>query len=218
MFWKKDNSTERKLAQMNEILKKSFSNVKNDTQNIFQWLNHFHKRSIEQEQLIKQLKMEISYMPRTREDIRRIVDDYYSFESIMAKIRDLSYKVDQIAVSRSEQRPIVQQQSDEWKSYINEMQRRLENLEHRKSSIREKIAKKITRNSKEYVKSTMLSYIRKYERISALQLKDIVVDEQNFCSKSSFYRLLEELEELEEIGVIKDGKEKHYVSKALKKM
>ncbi|MEK6943528.1 MAG: hypothetical protein AABX00_05685 [Nanoarchaeota archaeon] len=218
MFWKKDNSTERKLAQMNEVLKKSFSNVKNDTQNIFQWLNYFHRKSMEQEQLIKQLKTELSYMPKTREDIRRIVDDYYSFESIMAKIRDLSYKVDQLAMVRSEQRPIVQQHSDEWKSYVNELQKRLENLEHRKSSIREKIVKKITRNSKEYVKSMMLSYIRKYERISALQLKDIVVDEQNFCSKSSFYRLLEELEELEEIGVIKEGKEKHYVSKAIKRV
>ena len=216
MFWKKDNSSERKIALMNETLKKSFSNVKKDTQNIFQWLNYFHKKSTEQEQFIQQLKTELSYMPRTREDIRRIVDDYYSFESIMAKIRDLSYKVDQLTLVKSEQRTVIQQ-SDEWKSYVSELQRRIESLEHKKASIKEKIVKKITRNSKEYVKGMMLSYIRKYERISALQLKEIVVDEQNFCSKSSFYRLLEELEELEGIGVIKEGKEKHYISKALKR-
>jgi hypothetical protein len=64
------------------------------------------------------------------------------------------------------------------------------------------------------VKSVILSYIKKYERISALQLKEIVVDEQNFCSKSSFYRLLEEIEELDDIGVVKQGKEKQYISKA----
>ena len=66
------------------------------------------------------------------------------------------------------------------------------------------------------MKSVVLSYIKKYERISALQLKEIVVDEQNFCSKSSFYRLLEEIEALDEIGVIKQGKEKHYIAKSMK--
>ena len=47
-----------------------------------------------------------------------------------------------------------------------------------------------------------------------MPLKEIVVDEQNLCSKSSFYRLLEEIEQLDDVGVIKHGKEKHYVSKA----
>ena len=78
--------------------------------------------------------------------------------------------------------------------------------------------KRLTRNSKEYVKSVILSYIRKYEKISALQLKEIVVDEQNFCSKSSFYLLLEEIEQLEDIGVIKKGNEKLYVSKAVRQI
>jgi len=97
---------------------------------------------------------------------------------------------------------------------ISNIDRRLERLEQKKMSIKEKIMKRLTRNSKEYVKSVILSYIKKYERISALQLKEIVVDEQNFCSKSSFYRLLEEIGELDDIGIVKQGKEKHYISKA----
>jgi len=84
--------------------------------------------------------------------------------------------------------------------------------------MKEKIVKRLTRNSKEYVKSVIISYIRKYERISALQLKDIIVEEQNLCSKSSFYRLLEEVEGIDELGVIKQGKEKHYVSKAVRRL
>jgi len=101
---------------------------------------------------------------------------------------------------------------------ISYIEKRLERLEQKKLSIRERIVKRLTRNSKEYIKSVILSYIRKYEKISALQLKEIVVDEQNFCSKSSFYRLLEEIEELDDIGVIKQGKEKHYISKAIKRI
>lgn len=213
MFWKKDN-TERKLNQINEALKKSFSNVKRDTGNIFQWLNYLYKKSMEQEQMLKRMQMEISYMPTTREDIRKIIDDYYSFETLMARMRDLNEKVDEL----SRKTPVQAVHLPAHKEYpdISYIENRLAKLEQKRYSMKERIVKRITRNSKEYVKSIILSYIRKYERISALQLKEIVVDEQNFCSKSSFYRLLEEIEEIEEIGVVKHGKEKHYIAKAIK--
>ena len=45
----------------------------------------------------------------------------------------------------------------------------------------------------------------------------MVVEEQGLCSKSSFYRLLDEIEEEPEIGVMKKGKEKHYIAKIQKK-
>src|SRR3989338_3082076 len=96
MFWKKDN-TEKKFKQMNELLKRSFANVKRDTTNIFQWMNYFYRRGMEQEQRLRQLQLELSYMPKTREEVRRIIDEYYSFEGVMAKIRDLSEKVDELA-------------------------------------------------------------------------------------------------------------------------
>lgn len=216
MFWKKNNETEKRLKQMNDILKKSFANVKKDTNNIFQWLNYFYRKNLEQEQTIKQIQLELSYMPKTREDIRRIIDDYYSFESVTAKIRELNEKVGELAklqhvqVEKHMPQPLVK----EYYPDVSHIEKRLERLEQKKMSMKEKIIKRLTRNSKEYVKSVILSYIKKYERISALQLKEMVVDEQNLCSKSSFYRLLEEIEELEDIGVVKQAKEKHYLSKS----
>jgi len=219
MFWKKENETERKLKQINDVVKRSFSNVKGDTTNIFQWLNHFYKKSMEQEQLIKQFQLELSYVPKTREEIRRIVDDYYSFGSVMAKIKEIDYKVDELA--RTQQQKQMQPpplMPKEVQTDISHIEKRLERLEQKKLSLKEKIVKRLTRNSKEYIKSVIMSYIRKYEKISALQLKEIVVDEQNFCSKSSFYRLLEELEGLDDVGIIKQGKEKHYISKAVKRI
>ena len=214
MFWKKDE-TEKKLKQINELLKRSFANVKKDTTNIFQWLNYFHKKNLEQEHMIKQLQLELSYMPKTREEIRHIIDSDYSFESITAKIRELNEKIDELSKRQSThaEKHLPQQILGKDLQIIADIEKRLEKLEERKMSIKEKILKKLTRNSKEYVKSVMLSYIRKYERISALQLKEMIVDEQNLCSKSSFYRLLEELEQLDDIGVFKQGKEKHYITK-----
>lgn len=216
MFWKKENSVEKKLKQMNELLKKSFSNVKRDTSNIFQWLNYLYKKNLEMEQAIKRQQIELSYMPRTREDIRRIVDDYYPFENLIARIRDLNNKVEEIAAAQyghSPQQFISSPQVD-----LSHIEKRIEKLEQNKITLKEKIMKRLTRNSKEYVKGIILSYIKKYGKISALQLKDIVVDEQNFCSKSSFYRLLEEVEAQEDIGVVKEGKQKHYFTKVSKQL
>ena len=216
MFWKKENATDKKLMQINELLKKAFANVKRDTSNIFQWLNYLYNKNLEQEQLIKKLQIELSYVPKTREEIRRIIDDYYSFEGIMARIRELNSKVEDLTAM--EQRRMPQQIINAPKFDLSHIEKRLDKLEQRKASIKEKIMKRLTRNSKDFVKATILAYIRKYGRISALQLKEIVVDEQNFCSKSSFYRLLEEIEEQEDIGVVKEGKEKHYFSKVAKQM
>src|SRR3989338_4894136 len=99
MFWKKDKNIEieKKLSMMNEVLKKSFANVKRDTANIFQWLNYLYRKNLEQEHLVRQLQMELAYMPKTREDVRKIIDDYYSFESLMGRIKELSSKVEELS-------------------------------------------------------------------------------------------------------------------------
>ena len=44
----------------------------------------------------------------------------------------------------------------------------------------------------------------------------MVVYDQGLCSKSSFYRLLDEIEALEDIGTVKKGKQKYYLYKQLK--
>lgn len=55
--------------------------------------------------------------------------------------------------------------------------------------------------------------IHKYEKISAHQLREMIVEEQGLCSKSSFYRILEEIEELSDISTVWQGKEKSYLTK-----
>jgi len=209
MFWLKVQSkTDRKLSQMNQLLLRSFSNVKNDTQKLFQWFNFLHQKNLEQENQIKQLKLELSYIPKKPEDIRKIVDSYYSFDNITERIKMINERIDSLPKGE-----VTQIHHPE----INEIEQRLEQLEQqKKATIREKVIKRVTRNSKEYVKQLMLSYIRKYTQIGALQLKDMIVHDQGLCSKSSFYRLLDEIEALEDIGTVKKGKQKYYLYKQLK--
>jgi len=200
--------TEKKFSQMHSLLMRSFANVKNDTQKLFQWASYLHQKNLEQGHEIKQLKLELSYIPKRPEDIRKIIDSYYSFDNLMEKIKMLNEKID--SIPRSE--PYTQKMHG-----IEEIELRLLDLEEqKKATIREKVVKRVTRNSKEYVKQLVLSYIRKYTQIGALQLKDMIVYDQGLCSKSSFYRLLDEIEAMEGIGVAKKGNQKYYLYKQLK--
>ena len=211
MFWiRKQSETERRLSQMNRILAASFANVKRDTQNIFSWLNFLNQQNQQQQQKIKQLEFELSYMPKRPEDIRKIIDSYYSFDNIMDKIKHLNEKIDNLPLKPSSQAVTVPRE-------IYDIEKRLSSLEEqRKATIREKVVQKISKNSKEYVKSLILSYIRKYGQISSLQLKEMIVQDQGLCSKSSFYRLLDEIEAMEDIGTAKKGRQKYYLHKQVK--
>lgn len=96
---------------------------------------------------------------------------------------------------------------------LEKMNLEISNLQQKtdtKQNLKERIFKKVTRHSKDYIKSMLLSYIKKYGKISGLQLREIVVEEQGLVSKSSFYRILVEIEEDESINVVHEGKEKHY--------
>lgn len=218
----------RRFRQLDMALTGSFSRVKGDTASLQQWIAYLNQKGQQQEGQIKALSDEIatlndqmSIMPRTPEDIRRIIDTYYSYDSMLTRIRTIETRVEEAILTRptvpslEESKP--QTHSLGYNSEIDVLRRKIEALEHKKLSLKEKIVKRVVKNSKEYLKGVIVSYIRKYEQVSALQLKEMVVDDQQLCSKSSFYRLMEEIEEELEIGVVREGKEKHYFQKAMRK-
>jgi hypothetical protein len=61
------------------------------------------------------------------------------------------------------------------------------------SMLQEKMLRSAARYSKEFIRSKILELVRKHGQISALQLREMVVDEMGLCSRSTFYRILEEL-------------------------
>ena len=242
-LFRKNKRVETGLTNLNNLLHHSFRNVQKDTAYILNWLNYLYNKHLQQEQTIKQLQEELSYTPKSKEDIRKIVDEFYSYEHLLSRIKQLNDRIEELGKSHLDLHkshhelhkkhleidPKIEALKAEISAKkheispqiptgeIDELNRRLEKLETKKATIKEKIIKRITKNSKDYIKSIILSYIKKYSKITALQLKEMIVEEQGLCSKSSFYRLLEELEEDPDIGVIKKGKEKHYIAKISKK-
>lgn len=191
-------------VETHSLIKASFANVKRDTALLFQWVNYINQKLQQQEELFYHLQGEISNIPKTKESIREAIDSYYSNIGILDKLKTIEQRIDNLYI----QKPSTEK-SEELKSIIQ----RLDSIEQKRQGIKQKLIQRLARNSKDYLKSVILSLIRKYEKISAQKLREIVVEEQALCSKSSFYRFLEEIEKDDTIGVIKTGKEKSYLSK-----
>jgi len=210
-FFSRKKEDNNKIAKMNHSLSVSFHRVKQDTQKIFQWLQYFQQKAAANEQQlqhhtsqIQELFRKFEFVPASREELKTLIDTYYSRYDSSSRIEELKAKIDKLI---SIQGPAMDQ--------IQALRDRLEALETRqkpRAHFRERIVQKIQKSSKEYVKNLVLSYIRKYEKISALKLREMVVEEQGLASKSSFYRILEEIGQLDEVEMMQEGKQKFYFS------
>ena len=199
------------IARLDAKLVAAFDKVKRDNDAIYQWLNFFYDEASKQkavnshqQEAIGELKSRLKEMPQplSRTEIKEMVDSFYDHETLMERVQHISDKLDKIEESRQKApaRHMIQQAPA-----IRPV-----------SAFREKMVKKNARNSKDYIKSMVISMIRKYGRISAMALREMIVDEQVLCSKSSFYRLLEEIEQEEGITSISSGREKVYVAELSK--
>ena len=203
---------ERDWGEMHAYLTDSFTNVKKDTTTLFEWIQFLHQKLEHQGHTIAALHTQLSNSLLTPKDIKELFDDHFAIKNtqqLHRRLHAISQKVDILAALH-----------DNHNTRLNELHSRIENIssstEKRSTSLKEKLIKKLTRNSKTYVKNVILGYIEKYQEVSALQLKEMLVEEQQLCSKSSFYRLLQELEEYDKIAVVKEGKQKIYLTKNAK--
>ncbi|MBN1645388.1 hypothetical protein JW851_05135 [Candidatus Woesearchaeota archaeon] len=199
-----------RIDQLDLNLRNSFERVRGENENLYAWVRYLNEQSEAQQEellrksemlntnqrLIQELKQELNAIPKSRSEIKLMVDEVCSIEPILDRIRKVESRIEQLEIRHS---------SAPKESNIPLQTRQI-------SSLKERVLKKIARNSKEYIKSIITGIMRKYGKISALQLREMIVDEQRLCSKSSFYRILEELEAERIMNLVSRGKEKLYVS------
>ncbi|MDO8661446.1 MAG: hypothetical protein Q7K43_06150 [Candidatus Woesearchaeota archaeon] len=241
-MWFSNKETEEKIAVLDSNVTQSFYRVKIDMDTLRQWVDYLNQQNQGQTQLITELRRQIEQIPKTRQDIKLLVDSVYDYDGIKERIRLTEQKIIQMELQRSKIEQIDQKFQDlpqqlrtiraqielihEEKIHeaktreLHEVQTQKQyrpttdtdsiNQRQPVSRFKEKVLKKLTQNSKEYVKGLILSHIHKYGKISGQQLRESIVDEQGLCSKSSFYRLLEEIEKEEQLTVLAEGKNKIY--------
>jgi len=230
MFW--GNQTDRRVEEIESSVARSFQNVKQDVSLSFQWIEYLHALSQDlqrrcdnlarenrvlshENQVLKhhiesvksdvsECKSSISNLPRplSKDEIRILVDSHYSLAPLAEKIRVLESHIEELKHIKSAPERVVQ--------VVEKAPREI--------SFKERLIQDISKKSKDYVKSFIKSVIHKYGKIAGVNLRGIVVEDQHLCSKSSFYRILDELTNDSEVSVIVGKKENIFVSKSSKKV
>lgn len=212
---------DERLVELNKRITDSFSLVKQDKELLFKWIDYLYNIVQNQQRMLERLNEKVSVLasapPLKSDDVKKMVDLHFSqpLTNIMDHVRLIETRVRNFELQKLES-PIVrvQQMQPIQPQTVNLQPQTIPHVfEDKKAILKNKILKNFVKKSKDYIKNVLLSLIQKYASISSLQLREIVVDEQSLCSRSSFYRLLEELEREDEVVVSHKGKEKIYAPK-----
>jgi len=228
--------TQKRVDAMDKSVAQSFAKVRQDTDALYQWVSFLYaqnqqlveqtsvlKRLTEEQKLsLHELKVTVQHIPKTADEIRRLVDAHYSLEPVLSRMKHIEQKLELIEMRK--ERPLERHNP----SVSHAQEHTLPQPVHHESpvvkrkepqeAIREKLIRKFARNGKEYVKNLINSLVHKYSKVGALQLREIIVEEQGLCSKSSFYRILEEMEAENLLHVVSKGKHTVYVPAASKEV
>jgi len=226
----KKGDVEIKVEELDQALKSSFQKVRDDFEHVNLWLNYFYSQEAERQNLLTNLQHQLTHMPAAQP---AEIPEIPELNSALARLKSAEEKIEQLKVSVHSSQPVINKIA-ELNSKVNlveqtgksvferlrEISARVDKLEQNRTrssiNLREKIMKKVARKSKDYIKNVLLSTIGKYDEISALQLREMIVEEQGLCSKSTFYRILEEIEEEESVSMVAKGKEKVYLPKIVR--
>lgn len=230
----KKGDVETKIDALDATLSDSFQRVKQDMYAVNIWLNYFYTQEMERQRTIEDLQSRVANLSsipeklmespnmagiperlhKVEQKISEIGVAVHAVEPIVGRITALN---SQVKLVEESQKSIFERLKD-IASKVEKFENKVEQSRTRTSfNLREKIVRKVAKHSKDYVKNLILSAIAKYDEISALQIREMIVEEQGLCSKSTFYRLLEEIEQEDKVSMIAKGKEKVYMPKVLAK-
>lgn len=81
----------------------------------------------------------------------------------------------------------VKKENKELKDRINTLEKTRE-----KANLKSEIMSKFNKNKKNVIKQKIIELIQ-FKKAPISEIKEIIVDQQKYCSKASFYRYVEEL-------------------------
>lgn len=217
-----------------DAVAQSFAKVRQDTDALYQWVSFLYaqnqqlveqtavlKRLTEEQKLsLHELKVTVNHIPKTADEIKRLVDMHYSLEPVLSRVKHIEQKLELIEMRKERplerHSPSVSHVPQQVQPIVHQAPEPVVKKREPQEAIREKLIRKFARNGKEYVKNLINSLVHKYGKVGALQLREIIVEEQGLCSKSSFYRILEEMEAENLLHVVSKGKHTVYVPAASK--
>ncbi len=215
------------LYQWVQYLSQKLNEQQQQNQYLVSYVNYHQQMAAHMNSRLVTLNQNLETIPKKEEIVLLIKDELaVPFGQLQVDLRSLQNQLEEFSRRSLSSLPSdeptgrayakVPVLSENVQDAFTELEKRLKKVESKKLTFQEKMMKRLTKTSNDYIVTTILKYIQKYESLSGTKLKEIIVDELALCSKSSFYRILAKIEPRNDVGVIKKGKEKHYFTKAIK--
>lgn len=209
------------IRQVEDNLRTSFSSVKQDVQHALDWVQYLYGQQQLLLQKVDAQAQQVSAMPKSRDELKVMVS--HAVEQVSERVREVEQRMDGLHRVAARVEVLEQQQVDafaklrDMQSHLDSHRRQIDvpstfpDVPRQGTMLKEKVIRLAVRNSKDVIKESIMKLVRTHGQISGVALRESIVHEQGLCSKSSFYRILEDLESSPDVTVIDEGKEKRYV-------
>ncbi len=209
------------------------SYIDDRTKNILEWIKFFNHRHEEHDKRLDIIEQKLTLIP-SEQDIKSLIDMHYLNHDVRNRLNILHGRIENMSIvhqhvperirylhekiKRIEQKhSLLLEKHEILKDMHKELAKKpaekptIKDIKtEQKSHFKEKLIVNLAKNSKNYVKGTIVNLIKKYEKMNGAKIKEIIVDEQKLCSKSSLYRILSEIEQEYPLNVARKGKDKMF--------
>lgn len=126
----------------------------------------------------------------------KVKEDISSNAQLISKLTDtikrLENKIDNLTKENISLKSVPVESSLSKQEVLAMLNSLKSEMSSRKDPIKTEFVKKIQRNKKSIIKQKILDLIS-FKQLTVPELKEIIVDQNEYCSKASFYRYYEEL-------------------------
>jgi len=203
IFGKKEEKSEFKVKQREiETIKMYLDSLKSymtqatygfneDLNSLKEWVSYLYDKKLEHKEHISELKSEVNSSVK-----------HSHINEIKEKLSLLGYKASKLEENQTK----LMEKYELLLAKISALNS-VKTIPDYKTNLQNKVMKQVNKNSKAYIKSTVISLIKKHGDIKTSQLRDIVVDELKICSQSTLYRILNEIRSDSSVSTSKVDKE-----------
>jgi len=174
------------LENLKESLRESFSKIKSDMDSINEEVKDKDKKF----DLIKKELKEIKEMNN------KLIDEN----------NNLNKKI--LSLAKNSSKPEIDQEE-----IVNKVvETALQKINGKTSKLKEEFVKKFERKRKDLIKQKIME-LANDQQLSIAEIKDMIVDKECYCSKATFYRYIERLQNTKEIDFVELNERKVVVNK-----
>ena len=77
-FFRKND--EQQVSFLHNALSIAFEHVKRDISHVTSWINYFHQKHQQHDERLEKIEQQMQIMPKSHQEIKQIIDYYYSYE------------------------------------------------------------------------------------------------------------------------------------------